>query len=64
MARPRSNLDDFLDWQARLESYKASGLDVLVVVEHRVYRRPSEGFQVFLSGLGVADPENEQLRLH
>ncbi len=28
MARPRSNLDDFLDWQARLESYKASGLDV------------------------------------
>ena len=28
MARPRCNLDDFLDWQARMESYKASGLDV------------------------------------
>ncbi len=28
MGRPRSDLDDYLDWQDRLESYKASGLEV------------------------------------
>ena len=28
MGRPPSDLDDYLDWQQRLESYKASGLDV------------------------------------
>ena len=27
MGRPPSDLDDYLDWQERLESYKASGLD-------------------------------------
>ena len=28
MGRPPSDLDDHLDWQERLESYKASGLSV------------------------------------
>ena len=28
MARPPSDLDDYLDWQERLESYKASGLEI------------------------------------
>ncbi len=28
MARPPSDLDDYLDWQERLESYRASGLEV------------------------------------
>jgi transposase-like protein len=28
MGRPPSDLDDYLDWQERLESYKASGLSV------------------------------------
>ncbi len=28
MGRPPSDLDDYLDWQKRLESYKASGLEV------------------------------------
>jgi hypothetical protein len=28
MSRPPSDLDDYLDWQERLESYKASGLEV------------------------------------
>jgi transposase-like protein len=28
MGRPLSDLDDYLDWQARLASYKASGLSV------------------------------------
>ncbi len=28
MGRPTSDLDDYLDWQARLENYKASGLEV------------------------------------
>ena len=28
MGRPRSDLDDYLDWQERLESYKAGGLSV------------------------------------
>ena len=28
MGRPTSDLDDYLDWQERLESYKASGLEV------------------------------------
>ncbi len=28
MGRPPSELDDYLDWQERLESYKASGLEV------------------------------------
>src|SRR5688572_2540660 len=28
MGRPPSDLDDYLDWQQRLESYKASGLEV------------------------------------
>ncbi len=28
MGRPPSDLDDYLDWQERLESYKASGLEV------------------------------------
>lgn len=28
MGRPPSGLDDYVDWQGRLESYKASGLDV------------------------------------
>ena len=28
MARPLSDLDDYLDWQDRLENYKASGLSV------------------------------------
>jgi transposase-like protein len=28
MGRPPSDLDDYLDWQERLESYEASGLDV------------------------------------
>jgi len=28
MGRPPSDLDDFLDWQERLENYQASGLEV------------------------------------
>ena len=28
MGRPPSDLDEYLDWQARLESFKASGLSV------------------------------------
>ena len=28
MGRPAADLDDYLDWQERLESYKASGLNV------------------------------------
>ena len=28
MSRPPSDLDEYLDWQARLESFKASGLSV------------------------------------
>ncbi len=28
MGRPPSDLDDYLDWQERLESYKVSGLEV------------------------------------
>ncbi len=28
MAQPPSDLDDYLDWQERLESYRASGLEV------------------------------------
>lgn len=28
MGRPPSGLDDYLDWQERLENYKASGLEV------------------------------------
>ena len=28
MGRPPSDLDDYLDWQERLESYKTSGLEV------------------------------------
>jgi len=28
MGRPPSDLDEYLDWQARLESYKASGLSL------------------------------------
>jgi hypothetical protein len=28
MARPPSDLDDYLDWQERLESYRASGLTI------------------------------------
>ena len=28
MGRPDSNLDDYLDWQERLESFKASGLEI------------------------------------
>ncbi len=28
MGRPTSDLDDYLDWQERLENYKASGLEV------------------------------------
>ena len=28
MGRPPSDLDEYLDWQERLESYKASGLEV------------------------------------
>jgi hypothetical protein len=28
MGRPPSDLDEYLDWQERLETYKASGLDV------------------------------------
>ena len=30
MGRPPSDLDDYLDWQERLESYRASGLEVHV----------------------------------
>ena len=28
MARPRNGLDEYLDWQERLESFQASGLEV------------------------------------
>ena len=28
MGRPASDLDDYLDWQERLENYKSSGLEV------------------------------------
>ncbi len=28
MGRPRSDLDEYLDWQARLESFQASGLEI------------------------------------
>ncbi len=28
MGRPPSDLDDYLDWQERLENYKASGLEL------------------------------------
>ena len=31
MARPPSGLDEYLDWQERLESFKASGLEVDVL---------------------------------
>ncbi len=30
MGRPPSDLDDYLDWQERLENYRASGLEVSV----------------------------------
>ena len=30
MGRPASDLDDYLDWQERLENYKASNLEVEV----------------------------------
>ncbi len=30
MGRPPSDLDDYLEWQERLENYKASGLEVEV----------------------------------
>ncbi len=30
MGRPPSDLDDYLDWQERLENYKTGGLDVEV----------------------------------
>ena len=30
MGRPASDLDDYLEWQERLENYKASGLEVEV----------------------------------
>ena len=30
MGRPPSDLDDYLEWQERLEDYKASGLEVEV----------------------------------
>ncbi len=30
MGRPPSDLDDYLDWQERLENYQASGLEVEV----------------------------------
>ena len=28
MGRPPADLDDYLDWQERIESYQASGLDI------------------------------------
>ena len=28
MGRPHSDLDEYLDWQERLESFKASGLEI------------------------------------
>ena len=28
MGRPPSGLDEYLDWQERLESFKASGLEI------------------------------------
>jgi transposase-like protein len=28
MGRPASDLDDYLDWQERLDSFKASGLSI------------------------------------
>ncbi len=30
MARPPSDLDEYLDWQERLESFKASGMEIEV----------------------------------
>ena len=30
MGRPRSDLDEYLDWQERLQSYESSGLSVPV----------------------------------
>ncbi|MCH2516397.1 MAG: hypothetical protein MK134_12805 [Dehalococcoidia bacterium] len=30
MGRPASDLDDYLDWQERLENYRASGLEIEV----------------------------------
>lgn len=30
MGRPRSDLDDYLDWQSRLESFESSGLSIEV----------------------------------
>ena len=30
MGRPASDLDDYLEWQERLENYKASGLEIEV----------------------------------
>ena len=30
MGRPPSDLDEYLDWQERLESFKASGLEIVV----------------------------------
>ncbi len=39
MGRPPSDLDDYLDWQERLESYRASGLEVDVFcLQERVSR--------------------------
>ena len=34
MSRPPSDLDDYLDWQDRLENYKNSGLDLSVFCLH------------------------------
>ena len=39
MGRPPSDLDEYLDWQERLESFKSSGLDVeLFCVQEGVSR--------------------------
>lgn len=41
MGRPPSGLDDYLDWQERLENYKASGLEVDVFcLQEGVSRTP------------------------
>ena len=48
MGRPPSDLDDYLDWQERLESYKASGLEVDVYCLQEGVSRPqrSEPFKL------------------
>ena len=37
MGRPRSGLDDYLEWQQRLESYKESGLTRIIQASTEIW---------------------------